>query len=89
MSENKKLFILLIVFILYLILPGCATTSSNIPVEVKVPVPVKCQVETPTEPVISCYKDSDIFELTKCMIYEIKVRKSYEKELNVALESCK
>lgn len=71
-----------------LILTGCATTST-VPVEIKVPVPVKCKAETPVEPVISCYKDSDIFELTKCMIYEIKVRKSYEKELNVALESCK
>lgn len=89
MKDTTKLFIWFIVLCAWLLLPGCSTVAPA-PIEVKIPVAIKCKTENPVEPVIACYsKDADIFDNTKCLIYEVKVRKAYESELVSALESCK
>lgn len=79
------------------LLGGCATTQVATPVEVKIPVPVKCTAETPLKPTpVACYQDTgkdnwkeDFVVNTKCLIHEIDVREAYEIKLLANFESCK
>jgi hypothetical protein len=68
---------------------GCATTQGP-PVEVKIPVPVKCQTEDPTIPT---YRFSPpyttAFEAARDLLGDREVALAYENELRIALKSCK
>jgi hypothetical protein len=72
------------------LLAGCATTERV--VEVRVPVPIACQVAEPVRPHMdtdSVPMDADIDELARAMRAEIERREGYEGELRTALRACK
>lgn len=76
-------------FVLVAVLSGCSTTQPP-PIEVKIPVPIKCQTPDPKEPT---YRFSppytSIFDATRDLIGDREVSVAYENELRIALKSCK
>lgn len=73
-----------------LLLTGCATSAKL--VQVKVPIPIPCQVAEPARPMMDTETipiESPIDELTRAMRAEIDRREGYEGELRAALNACK
>ena len=74
---------------------GCASTTPVIQTQiqrVEVPVSTPCKVEMPIKPDYGFGKlraDSDIFTKTQTILSDRKLRQAYEKELEVALSSCR
>lgn len=69
------------------ILAGCQT----IPREVKVPVPVYCDVEKLTRPkwaTAGLPPEADIYDQTKALLAERKQRIGYETKLEAAIDGC-
>lgn len=84
-----KAYALLLVAALH----GCALTPSKIvevPVEVKVPVPVRCKVKKPVPP--ASITDAEIppgfFDRGVALIKEGNDFRLYSKELEAALSAC-
>lgn len=76
--------------LMLLILAGCA--SSGKPVQVRVPVPVACQVAEPARPMMdtdTISLDAPVDELARAMRAEIERREGYEGELRAALSACR
>ncbi|MGD9599912.1 MAG: hypothetical protein AB7P94_16740 [Steroidobacteraceae bacterium] len=72
------------------ILTGCATTDRV--VQVRVPVPVACQVAEPVRPIMDTETLPDsagIDEQSRAMRAEIERREGYEGELRAALTACR
>lgn len=68
-------------------LGGCQT----LPREVKVPVPVYCEVEKPQRPKWAAdglAGDADIYDQTKALLAERKQRIGYETKLEAAIDGC-
>lgn len=84
----------LLIYLLPLLLVGCATTDPVISVEtqtVKVPVVVPCKALIPVVPTFSfdtIDPAQDIFEKTKILLSDRKLHLGYEAELLAALNSC-
>ena len=73
-----------------LLLTGCA--SQDRLVQVKVPLPVACQVTEPARPMMDTDTVSltaPIDELARAMRAEIERREGYEGQLRAALSACK
>lgn len=73
-----------------LALAGCA--SPGRPVQVRVPVPIACQVVEPARPMMdtdTVSLDAPVDELTRAMRAEIERREGYEGELRAALSACR
>lgn len=71
-------------------LTGCASTERL--VQIRVPVPVACQVAEPARPVMdtdTVPTTSAIDVLARAMRAEIERREGYEGELRTALAACK
>jgi hypothetical protein len=78
-----------LLLILMLAITGCATTQGP-PVEVKIPVPVKCQTEDPAIPTYRFSPPySTAFEAARDLLGDREVALAYENELRTALKSCK
>lgn len=79
-----KVFLVLLTSVLI----GCANTKEL--VEVKIPISVPCEVETPAEP---SYRFSPpytkTFDAVRDLLGDREVAQAYEEELRVALKSCK
>ena len=62
------------------------------PVEVKVPVPVRCTVEVPAKPVWQMdYPDvrkANVFVKGNSALVELEQRRQYEREWEAALQAC-
>jgi len=72
------------------LLTGCATTERV--VQVRVPVPVACQVAEPARPMMdteSVQIDAPVDILTRAMRAEIERREGYEVELRAVVAACK
>jgi hypothetical protein len=72
-----------------LLLTGCASTDRL--VQVKVPLPVACQVTEPARPMMDTETVSisaQIDELARAMRAEIERREGYEGQLRAALNAC-
>lgn len=72
------------------VLTGCATAERV--VQVRVPVPVACQVAEPTRPMMDTETlpiDARIDEQARAMRAEIERREGYEGELRAALQACR
>lgn len=82
------------IYLLPLLLIGCATTDPAISVEtqtVKIPVVVPCKASVPAVPTFSfdtIDPAQDIFEKTKILLADRKLHLGYEAELLAALNSC-
>lgn len=78
-----------------LLIAGCGTTKpviTTVTQRVEVPVPVPCKVEMPARPDFNFEKlseDLDIFEKVKAILADLRLHRSYEEELVIALKSCK
>ncbi len=73
-----------------LMLAGCAAPGK--PVQVRVPVPVACQVVEPARPMMDTDTvsiDAQVDELARAMRAEIERREGYEGELRAALSACR
>ncbi|MCI4437274.1 MAG: hypothetical protein JHC33_10755 [Ignisphaera sp.] len=73
-----------------LTLSGCATVPSP-PAEVKVLVPVPCEIkpiDKPAMPMDSIQVSDDLFTKVKAALSEIETRKGYELKLETAVKSC-
>ncbi|MCS4508876.1 hypothetical protein [Xylophilus ampelinus] len=69
-------------------LAGCGTART---VQVKVPVPVECRVQTPARPAMpldALRPPYDVDTWVAHAIAEVDLRQAYEQELVVALSSC-
>ncbi len=69
-------------------LVGCGTART---VQVKVPVPVECRVQTPARPAMpldALRPPYNVDTWVAHAIAEIDVREAYEKEMGVALGAC-
>ena len=78
------------VLIAALLLTGCASTDRL--VQVKVPLPVACQITEPARPMMDTETVSisaSIDELARAMRAEIERREGYEGQLRAALSACK
>jgi type IV pilus biogenesis protein CpaD/CtpE len=78
------------VLISALLLTGCA--SQDRLVQVKVPLPVACQVTEPARPMMDTETvliSAPIDELARAMRAEIERREGYEGQLRAALSACK
>lgn len=76
--------------LLLLLLTGCASTDRL--VQVKVPLPVACQVAEPARPMMdtdTVSLSASIDELARAMRAEIERRDGYEGQLRAALVACK
>lgn len=76
--------------LLPVLLAGCATTERV--VQVRVAVPVACQVEEPARPMMdtdTVPADAPLDVLARAMRAEIERREGYEGELRTALQGCK
>jgi len=91
--QPPKLFLLalLLLFAVCFLLPGCA--SNRIPpqaapaVEVKVPVPVACEIEqvpVPSYPAAQARKGMNIWDLTKIVTADRQVRMAENERLRAA-----
>jgi type IV pilus biogenesis protein CpaD/CtpE len=77
------------VLIAALLLTGCASTDRL--VQVKVPLPVACQVVEPARPMMDTETvliSAPIDELARAMRAEIERREGYEGQLRAALNAC-
>jgi hypothetical protein len=78
----------LILLVAALAISGCATTQ--VPSEVKIPVPVACKTPEPNAPT---YRFSppyeNIFDAVRDLMGDREVALAYENELKAALASCK
>ena len=90
-QKNENFLLFLIVLCCIFVLSGCAQSDLIVkPVEVKIPVAVKCATEKPELEKVSCYSEKQtILSAVKCMLYEREIKKAYELELEKALASCK
>lgn len=86
----KKLSILLFA----MLLTGCGTMQTSVQT-VKVAVPVPCDAEVPSRPImptdavpLDLPRDRFAFELGRAALAEIEVRQGYEDRLLAALKSC-
>ena len=74
------------------LLAGCAAQESRLePVEVRVPIPVRCRVQLPAEPawaMDASAQDADIDALMAAALAELKQREGYEIELKAAAAAC-
>ena len=78
-----------LLIILVLVISGCATTQGP-PVEVKIPVPVKCLTEDPNIPTYRFNPPyTSAFEAARDLLGDREVALAYENELRTALKSCK
>ncbi len=80
----------IVAMLLLLILAGCA--SPGRPVQIRVPVPVACQVAEPARPMMDTDTvaiDAPIDDLVRAMRAEINRRDGYEGELRAALSACR
>lgn len=71
-------------------LAGCTTTERL--VEIRIPVPVACQVAEPARPLMDTDTvplDAAVDVLARAMRAEIERREGYEGELRTALAACK
>jgi type IV pilus biogenesis protein CpaD/CtpE len=78
------------VLISALLLTGCA--SQDRLVQVKVPLPVACQITEPARPMMDTETvliSAPIDELARAMRAEIERREGYEGQLRAALSACK
>ena len=69
-------------------LAGCSTART---VQVKVPVPVECRVQTPARPAMPLDALRPPYDLDIWVahaIAELNMRKAYQAELEVALHQC-
>lgn len=76
--------------LLLVALSGCGQTAF-MPVEVKVPIRAKCDVEMPKKPDYSLSKlspDASIFDKTKAALSDIEFYKGYIIELEAAIGGC-
>ena len=81
----KYLSIFLLVFLV-----GCSNIPSK-PVEVKVPVPVYCNIKEPVKPNFKVQKDilgQDIEYKVRMLLAERKQRSAYELELTEDIKAC-
>lgn len=82
--------LLWLVVCIALLLTGCATPERI--VQVRVPVPVACQVAEPQRPIMDTETlaiDAKIDEQARAMRAEIERREGYEGELRAALRACR
>lgn len=80
----------ILILTLLLLMSGCATLPSP-PVEVKVLVPVPCEIkliDKPVMPLDSVQVSDDLFTKVKAALSEIETRKGYELKLETAVKSC-
>jgi hypothetical protein len=81
----------LIAAVLCATLVGCATTKDVVIKEVKVPVPVPCNITVPDEPAYP-YTDQpltgDEYSDTKHALAEIEIRKGYTGQLLAGIGAC-
>ena len=81
----------LILLVLTAALVGCASTEKIVVKEVKVPVPVYCNIEAPEKPHFP-YTDEDLtgdeYKDTQRALAEIEIRKGYEIKLEGAITAC-
>lgn len=76
-------------------LVGCVTCEPCIekpPKEVKIPVPVPCQVQNPEKPTLSfptIKEEDDIFTKVKVLLADKILQEGYTIQLETALQSCK
>lgn len=79
---------------LVLMLSGCGAFERKVeyvPYEVKVPVPVPCAVQVPSEPPWATQdlkRDDDIDVKARALLVERRQRMSYEERLKAAIEGC-
>ena len=84
-----------LIIISLLSLSACATQEPLVRVvtqKVEIPIPVACVTPLPIKPEYNVPKltiDHNMFEKTKAYIADEQLRKGYEKELLVALNSCR
>lgn len=75
-----------------LLLTACGTTKELIIEQIDVPIPVYCNIVSPSKPVWpmdGLSKDeSDIFVIIKHALADIELRKGYETELEAAIAAC-
>jgi hypothetical protein len=76
-----------------LMLSGCSALTPQLVVkEVKVPVPIPCQIVAPERPVMSLdntpVTEGNIFVIFKRALAEIQERKGYEIKLEGAITAC-
>lgn len=72
------------------ILSGCASIPQT--VTVKVPVPIKCQVQTPEKPALPIDRDIEparIFDMSKAKWASIELLEAYARQLEAGLEACR
>lgn len=77
--------------LLLLLLTGCASQVIKEPVEVKVPVPVPCEIKAPSKPIIvtqSLGKDASRFTWLKERLKDAEKLEIYTIQLEVALGAC-
>lgn len=75
------------IFVLVLMVAGCATSQQQI----SVPVPVECRVQTPVRPVMPTERLApgvDLDSFVAATQAEIEIREGYEVELHEALAIC-
>ena len=74
------------------LMTGCATDKEFIVKEVKVPLPIPCNIIAPQKPAMpsdGLKKDEmDIYVWIKTLLAEIEIRKGYEIQLEVAVTAC-
>lgn len=86
----KRTLVALAVFALLAQLAGCEAVPRV--VQVRVPVPVACQVEEPQRPALgidSMPIDAPVDELVRNLRADHDVRDGYEGELRAALRACR
>lgn len=77
--------------IVLLVLAGCAPTTIYKPVQVQTPVPVMCkipQVSAPALPTKNITEKNSMFEQTRALLAENKVRQGYEAMLVASMKAC-
>lgn len=74
-----------------LLLVGCANQVIKEPVEVRVPVPVPCEIKTPLKPVLvtqSLSKDAPRVTWLKERLKDYEKLEGYSQVLEIALAGC-
>ena len=85
---------LLILTALSLSLAACCPPQLIVkePVEVKVPVPVPCQIQPPQKPIwqldYPAVRSAGLFVKGNSALIELEQRRQYERELEAALSAC-
>ena len=88
--DLARLCLLLVLVALVVAMSGCGAMAPQL-VEIRVPLPVGCPVDTPARPAMpteALQRSAPLDAKVKAALAEIELREGYEIELVAALDAC-